>query len=510
MSAMIERSLNKAKRLESNSDLRGALDILEGVVRQFPQNPRVIAQRDNARLKLLRSTAGLNPPDEVQFKLKALHDGAKWQQLLKATGLLLDVHPNSTLLLNMSGIAHLELGDFAEAENKHRKALAQNKNLAGSYINLGNALQAQGKILEAIKCYRISISKNPNIAEAYNNLANCLNVFGNYDEVEACYKKAIEKNQSYSDAKYNLGGIKLLKGEFKEGWQLRENRWERPDFKPHIERFSTPQWNGEKTRTLFVWAEQGIGDEVMFASCLNELQLLAEKLIVSVDKRCIALFKRSFPNITFVDRKADIGEISFDQHVSAMTALAILRPALENFSNASPKYIKACQDRVTKLRAKLEKEASGRPIIGISWSTKAKVGAMLRSLSIVDLVKQLPEDAFLVNLQYGEVGADCKKLSRYCDKHLFLDTDVDNKNDIDGLCALIDACDRVVSIDNATVHFAGALGKPCDVFLPFTGDWRWGMNWRDKTYWYPSLTLHRQTEPWEWKGAFESFKLTVN
>ena len=86
---------------------------------------------------------------------------------------------------------------------------------------------------------------------------------------------------------------------------------------------------------------------------------------------------------------------------------------------------------------------------------------------------------------------------------------VDNKNDIDGLCALISACDRVVSVDNATVHFAGALGKKCDVLLPFTGDWRWGMNWRRESYWYPSLDLHRQIEPWDWSSALSSLKLAL-
>ena len=509
MSAMLERSLSKAKKLEAASDLKGALDLLEGVVKKFPQNPRVIAHRDSTRLKLLRKTAGLNPPDDVQKKLKSLFDAAKWPELLKATSLLIDVHPNSTLLMNMLGIAHLELGNFDASEREHRKALARNFNLAGTHINLGNALQAQGKILEAIECYKISISKDPNIAEAYNNLANCLNVFGNYDEVENYYQNAVKKNPNYSDAKYNLGGIKLLKGEFKEGWGLREYRWDRPDFKPHIERFSEPQWNGQKTNTLFIWSEQGIGDEVMFASGLGELSAYAEQLVVSVDKRSIGLFQRSFPNINFVDRNASIHDVKFDHHVSAMTAVGLLRPNLEAFSSTPHNYIKACDKRETKIRQKLEAEADGRPIIGVSWFTNAKVGAVLRSLSIIDLINQLPEDAYVVNLQYGDVEPDRKKLNRYTGKDLFVDTGVDNKNDIDGLCALISACDRVVSVDNATVHFAGALGKKCDVLLPFTGDWRWGMNWRQNSYWYPSLNLHRQIEPWDWSSALSSLKLAL-
>jgi ADP-heptose:LPS heptosyltransferase len=192
-----------------------------------------------------------------------------------------------------------------------------------------------------------------------------------------------------------------------------------------------------------------------------------------------------------------------------MTALALLRPNLDAFASPSFNYIKACDKRVTKLREKLQAEADGRPIIGVSWFTKAKIGAALRSLSIVDLINQLPEDAYIVNLQYGNIEPDRKKLKRHSGKDLFVDTGVDNENDIDGLCALIGACDRIVSVDNATVHFAGALGKTCDVLLPFTGDWRWGLNWRQESYWYSSLTLHRQVEPWDWSPALISLKLAL-
>ena len=90
--------------------------------------------------------------------------------------------------------------------------------------------------------------------------------------------------------------------------------------------------------------------------------------------------------------------------------------------------------------------------------------------------------------------------------------EIDNKNDIDGLAALIMACDRVVSISNLTIHLAGALGKKAHVLLASSCDWRWGQN-PNSGYWYDSVHLHRQSKVNDWddplenvRGSFETFK----
>ena len=74
---------------------------------------------------------------------------------------------------------------------------------------------------------------------------------------------------------------------------------------------------------------------------------------------------------------------------------------------------------------------------------------------------------------------------------------INNFNDIDGLAALITACDRIVSIDNVTVHLAGALGKEIDALLPRVSNGRWGIH-PNNSYWYNSVRLRRQTEREDW------------
>ena len=87
---------------------------------------------------------------------------------------------------------------------------------------------------------------------------------------------------------------------------------------------------------------------------------------------------------------------------------------------------------------------------------------------------------------------------------------IDNWNDLDAFTHLISACDKVVSIDNSTVHFAGALGKECHVLLPYSSDWRWGLRDEKQSYWYNSLRLYHQEKLDDWTSPIKSLLSDLN
>ena len=78
--------------------------------------------------------------------------------------------------------------------------------------------------------------------------------------------------------------------------------------------------------------------------------------------------------------------------------------------------------------------------------------------------------------------------------------DIDIWNDLDGLASLIEACDEVISIDNITIHLAGALGKKSKALLMNPPDWKWGNN-RQKSFWHSSVELFNK----DGNNIFEKF-----
>jgi ADP-heptose:LPS heptosyltransferase len=155
-------------------------------------------------------------------------------------------------------------------------------------------------------------------------------------------------------------------------------------------------------------------------------------------------------------------------------------------------------------------QAGGKKLCGISWrSTNTKTGSD-RSLDLKRFVQMLPSDKLqLVSLQYGDTAAEIERVKAELGVAVLSCKDVDNFKDIDGLASLIQACDVVVSVDNSTVHLAGALGKDTRVLLPLVPEWRWLVN-RDDSPWYASVKLYRQVRDRDWISPFEKLRADLS
>ena len=83
---------------------------------------------------------------------------------------------------------------------------------------------------------------------------------------------------------------------------------------------------------------------------------------------------------------------------------------------------------------------------------------------------------------------------------------IDNREDLDGLAALIEVCDLVVSTSNVTIHMAGALAKETWVILPHVSVNFWWLIERKDSIWYPSLTFYRQPISEDWESVYVSIR----
>ena len=512
MSEKINRIIKSAEKSVKFGDLQKArLSCIQGL-EAHPNNPRLQAlairlSKPQASQHRGNGSQGDNLPHIIVDELQNLANSSEWLLLAKRCLELSDQHSGSAVLFNFLGCAQLQKGYPILAEAAFKKSISNDPAFFAGYTNLGNALVALERFEEAEEVHKTAAKLNPTHAQTQNNLGTLYEALARYEEAYECFKKAASLDPEYATAHYNLAAVNLRFKNFKEGWSKREARWDRKaneEWMPPIQT-DKPLWSGCKADRLYVWSEQGVGDEVMFASCFNDLLPKCNSLVVACNSRLLPLFQRSFgQEIEFVDRIQGLPDTQFDCHAPALTATGLVRQDLKDFGSAAFPYLKADPALVESLRNSIAKVSAGRPIIGLSWFSKNKLTGRRRSISLVELVSSLPKEFFLVNLQYGDVKEDLIEVERTLGRSVANFNNIDNWNDIDVFAALIGACDKVVSIDNSTVHFAGALGKECHVLLPFSTDWRWGLQCEERSYWYNSLLLHRQSELNDWGGAIGS------
>ena len=470
-----------------------------------------------------------------------LKDLNKLKESINAYKKAISLNENFADAYNNLGIAFKQQGKFEEAELNYKKAIEINSSYSEAYSNLGILLREKGELekskenyIKAIELksdyaeahynlgityrelgelknsedsYNLAIKFNTNYPEAYNNLGVTLRELGRLDESENAYKKAIELKSDYADAYNNLSFTLLLKNNFEEAFKYSEWRFKTNQNTGTKFKTKKPLWNGENNKSVLVWKEQGIGDELLYSSILPELEAKSKKIIVHCDKRLIPLFKRSFPKgIIYESKKENINENDYDYHIPIASLPGFFRNNLKSYLNSSNGYLVSDNIKTSIFKKKLKKNNDIK-LIGISWNTKSKIQmSSFRNIKLNDLVTKLNQKNIkFINLQYGNVTDEISNLKKETGIEIDEIPELDKKNEIDDLSSLISACDLIVSIDNFTVHLAGSLGVETKILLPLTMDARWGLNGR-KSYLYDSVTLYRQKNLGNWDEILEELK----
>jgi len=413
---------------------------------------------------------------------------------------------------NNLGVALKESERFTEALAALRRALILAPKSAETYNNLGAVYQFQGAIRTAADCYRQAIALNPGSCGPHINLGNVAGDCGHSDEALGHYNQALQIDPESAEANYNRALELLRMGRFADGWSVYHWRWQRKVLR---RTFPEPQWDGTdlSTRTILVYAEQGIGDEIMFASCLPEVIERAGQCVIECDPRLVTLLARSFPRASVTARPFNVSAVDgmpqpaeselapFDVHA----ALGSLPKFFRKDETAFPQsggYIVPDAASVQTWRKRFDILGT-HPRVGISWRGGAEPDARRKRSTRLDQwqpILLLPGITF-VNLQYGDCQEELAAVQSACGVTVHDWPDADPLNDLDNFAAQIAALDLVISIDNSTVHMAAAVGKRVWTLLPFASDWRW-MRDREDSPWYPSMRLVRQSTPGHWNDLF--------
>jgi len=393
------------------------------------------------------------------------------------------------------GIVLFEDGKLEEAVASYEAALALRPGFAEARSNLGTALRELGRLAQAEESYRQAIALNPRLAEAHGGLGATLNRLGRVDEALACYDRAIALNPRYVDGHYSRGTLLLSLGRFAEGWPEHEFRRLKPGVP--VRRYAAPEWGGEdlRGRTLFCYAEQGLGDTLQFIRFAAELASRGAAVVVEVP-RPLAAICSTVESVRIV--AAGGSAPRFDCHSPLMSLPLRMGLTLEQLPLRTA-YLKASPERIAAWKPRLPE---GRLRVGIAWQGNPSAE--------VDRGRSLPLQAFapllaipgvaLVSLQKGLGAEQLGQLAgaaAITDLGEGLDAGPDAFVDT---AAVMASLDLVITSDTSIAHLAGALGVPCWVLLQKAADWRW-MREIDYSPWYPAMTLFRQQSAGDWAGV---------
>jgi hypothetical protein len=278
----------------------------------------------------------------------------------------------------------------------------------------------------------------------------------------------LRKSQLILQDNLNKGVQRLRDGDFSATtWDLYDARTYKTWFCPRFEQ--SRRWAGEdlSDKTILLWYEQGIGDQILFASFLVPLVKKAKKVIFECEPRLVSLIQRSFPTVEVIPYQYPWDERVYDcdYQIPMGSVGKYLISSFYDF-HFTRGYLKPDPERVEHFRNKY----AGKNLVGISWSSSAQFYSDAKSVKL-EAFEDILKGRNCISLQYGTK-----------DDRVSCDDEVNLTQDIDDTAALMGACDKIITISNAAAHLAGATGRDTHVLVS-NG---FGRHW----YWYPQASYN--------------------
>jgi tetratricopeptide (TPR) repeat protein len=343
---------------------------------------------------------------------------------------------------------------------------------------LGSAFREAGDSSTAEDHYRRALSLKPNSASALANLADMLAQKGEYSDALSLYDRALRQEPENAQAKLNRAILHLLMGNLKQGWRDYSARL-RISSKAPLCDHGLQAWSGGslKDKRLLVTAEQGVGDQLMFASMIRDLAARANNeggsVILECEPRLVPLFARSFEDVTVhasqMESRGGVVHARYDWlkaagganlAVEMGTLTRFLRDDIEKFP-APNAFLDADEIEVLNWQRSLSSVADG-PFVGICWrSGKLTSGRALNFAPLemwAAFIREMPGTPVCV--QYDATAEEIDRLGALSGKPVVVPDGIDQKQELDRACALMSALDAVVSAPTAVSWLSAGAGIP--------------------------------------------------
>ena len=477
-----EKTYKAIEKALSAGQFSVAIQYLDKLIQSDPNNLSYISKRGEAHLRAENFEAGLidyaklveadntNIVSLTNFAA-ALIRCNKQEDAKEILEFALELDPqNFDAHINLCNI-YQGLGKPEQSLKIAFKAIELNPGSCIAYNNLGTALGDLNLIAESREAFITANMLDPTFIPTIINLVQIEMKLGNYEKGVQLYQDTLKlKNISANQTeliKYYLSYIYLETGKLGKGWDHYEY-----GFGPllpkgalrSLRKFIQPRWEGKeaKGKTLLIWREQGLGDEIEFSTCLNNLLDLEMEVIIETDPRLVSILQRTYPD--FRVRSEAVGgdrlplTNDFDLQCPIGSLPKFFRRTVQDFPQNSPTWV-VDSERSTEFKNRLAPYKE-KTLVGICWrSGLFSVQRNLNYTALQDWKELLTQKNIqFVNLQYGECEAELVEIEKELDISILRWPDIDLKNDLESVIALIQQLDCVTTVGTAVSSLAAATG----------------------------------------------------
>ena len=420
----------------------------------------------------------------------------------------LSLKPDSGKTKLLLGLSQLSGADSDDLGNILQEVAVEDTYEA--QFNVGIARMALDRFEEGWSALERARDLAPDRYEPYCMLGFFAGLRGRVKEAEALYGRGIALNPHDPRAVMSHGVILMTLGEFERGWDEFERRFQLYGYKDLMDRFPRDAlWDGSELagKTLLVWAEQGLGDQIQFVRYIPLVAGGDAEVVVQCDRPLVRLFEQ----VPGASRIVPNGERwpPFDFHCPIVSLARVMGTRMTSIPAEVP-YLRAEAELAAQWRDKLSHLSGIRA--GLVWA-----GSRLGNMPILESFDQrrslalrefLPlwdvRNVTFISLQKGTAAQEVQVLTP---DHPLADF-TDDLHDFADTAALVENLDLVISVDTSVAHLAGAMGKPVWILCRLGGDWRWLLD-RTDSPWYPSARLFRQRRYMEWEPVVRDLQAAL-
>jgi hypothetical protein len=406
--------------------------------------------------------------------------------------IVLDANPDDPLALFLIGSIEARCERFGLAYNIFQRVVSLKPERAEAWNNVGMALEGMHMPERARKAFMEAWSREKAAGYAANVALTYLEERKYAQTLEWC-AKAFKLDPNHPGAKTQFGMASLATGNWKDGWPAMAHALGNK-FRKETAYGDEVRWDGSKGQTVVFYGEQGLGDEVMYASCIPDALEHCGKVILECDPRLEGLFKRSFPKVhVYGTRRQNEVAWPAEHQIDARCPVGQLPEFFRETPESCPgtPYLVADPERRLQWRALMDSWGK-RPKIGIAWSGGSKHNNPEARDMGLEAFRPLIEsmDADWVSLQYKDPSEEIAQTGlpvRHYPRATLT-------NDYDDTAGLVAELDLVIGPHTSVHHLAGALGVPSLILVPTKTIWIYAL---DKLHWYSTATLVRQSGTWK-------------